>query len=177
MAGNGAAAFTAAGGVGIVAATAATVSFEHVRDVARAAGETELAAWLLPISVDGSIAAAVAVILADSRAGRRPAVLTWLMLGLGLLASLAANVASAEPTITARLVAAWPPVALALGIEVLAGLVRSSRSDATSPEAATQSAAGWLPDGIPAATFTAPPAADETPRGRVGSRQAHTSLA
>jgi hypothetical protein len=116
----------AGSGVTVVALTAAVISFEHVRTLALRAGERELTSWLLPISIDGAIAAAVAVLLADSRAGRRPAALTWLLLGLGLASSLAANVASAEPTATARAVAGWPPLALALGIEVLAGLFRRS---------------------------------------------------
>jgi hypothetical protein len=116
--------YAAALGVVVVAVTAAVISFSHVRTVATRAGETELTSWLLPISIDGAVVAAVSVLLADSRAGRRPGILTWLLLALGLSASLAANVASAEPTATARVVAAWPPLALALGIEVLAGLAR-----------------------------------------------------
>jgi len=135
-------AITAAGGVAVVALTAAVISFSHVRRLAVEAGETELAAWLLPISIDGAIVAAVAVILADSRAGRRPAGLTWLLLLLGLSSSLAANIASAEPTLTARAVAAWPPIALALGIEVLAGRARR-RDDVPgrNPAAAAKPAA------------------------------------
>jgi hypothetical protein len=40
-----------------------------------------------------------------------------LLLGLG--ASLAANVAAAEPTVQGRLVAAWPPIGLLLAYELL----------------------------------------------------------
>ena len=40
-----------------------------------------------------------------------------LLLGLG--ASLAANVAAAEPTLAGRLVAAWPPLGLLLSYELL----------------------------------------------------------
>lgn len=123
------AAQAAAFGVLLVAITAAVISFSHVRTVAIRAGETELTSWLLPISIDGAVVAAVAVLLADSRAGRPPGVLTWLLLALGLSASLVANIASAEPTPTARAVAAWPPLALALGIEVLAGLARRQEPD------------------------------------------------
>jgi hypothetical protein len=125
------AARTAAFGVVVVAITAAVISFSHVRTVAIRAGETELTSWLLPVSIDGAVVAAVSVLLADSRAGRRPGHLTWLLLTLGISASLAANIASAEPTATARAVAAWPPLALALGIEVLAGLAR--RGDSYRP--------------------------------------------
>jgi hypothetical protein len=144
------AAVTAGCGVTVVALTAALVSFSHIRHLAIEAGETELASWLLPISVDGAIVAAVAVILADSRAGRRPAGLTWLLLALGLLGSLAANIASAEPTMTARAVAAWPPVALALGIEVLAGLAR--RAEGRWPRV------GRLPEGQDGALVRSNPA-------------------
>ena len=119
---------TAILGVATVAATAAVISFSHVQALARTAGEPELTAWLLPLSIDGAIAAAAAVVLADSKAGRRTTFLTWLMLALGLAASLAANIASAQPTWTARAVAAWPPIALALGIEVLASMSRRSGS-------------------------------------------------
>lgn len=85
---------TAILGVATVAATAAVISFSHVQALARTAGEPELTAWLLPLSIDGAIAAAAAVVLADSKAGRRTTFLTWLMLALGLAASLAANIAS-----------------------------------------------------------------------------------
>lgn len=134
------AAITAGCGVSVVALTAALVSFSHMRRLALEAGETELASWLLPVSIDGAIVAAVAVILADSRAGRQPANLTWLLLALGLAGSLAANIASAEPTTTARAVAAWPPVALALGIEVLASLAR--RGEVTQQASHAASANG-----------------------------------
>jgi hypothetical protein len=127
---------TAVAGVGAVAVSAAVISYSHVMELARRAGETKMATWLLPLSIDGAIAAAVAVILADSRAGRRPRGLTWLLLALGLAASLAANIASAHPTVTARAVAAWPPLALAVGVEVLAGLARRT---STSPATAKQS--------------------------------------
>jgi hypothetical protein len=126
---------TASFGVLLVAITAAVISFSHVRTVAVRAGETELTSWLLPVSIDGAVVAAVSVLLADSRAGRRTSALTWLLLGLGLTASLAANVASAEPTATARAVAAWPPLALVLGIEVLAGLARRSNASRRSGHA------------------------------------------
>lgn len=126
---------TASFGVLLVAVTAAVISFSHVRAVAIRAGETELTSWLLPVSIDGAVVAAVSVLLADSRAGRRPRVLTWLLLVLGLAASLVANVASAQPTSTARAVAAWPPLALALGIEVLAGLARRTERGHAGPAA------------------------------------------
>ena len=155
---------TAILGVATVAAAAAVISFSHVQALARTAGEPELTAWLLPLSIDGAIAAAAAVVLADSKAGRRTTLLTWLMLALGLAASLAANIASAQPTWTARAVAAWPPIALALGIEVLASMSRRSGPVAPArPETATSeqtepSQASSLASSRSVSTPTSPPA-------------------
>jgi hypothetical protein len=46
-----------------------------------------------------------------------------LLLGLG--ASLAANVAAADPTVQGRLVAAWPPIGLLLAYELLMQQVKA----------------------------------------------------
>jgi hypothetical protein len=141
---------TATSGVATVAATSAVISYNHVRHLALHAGETELAALLLPLALDGAIVAAVAVILADSRAGRRPAALTWVLLALGLIGSLSANIASAAPTLTARAVAAWPPMLLAVGVEVLANLSRRTRTP--RPSATPEQ----VPDIVPASGPSVP---------------------
>jgi hypothetical protein len=101
-----------------VAAVAAVASYEHQRALAELAGEG-WRAWLLPISVDGLAVAASMTMLVRRRAGQSSGALAWTALLLGLGASLAANVASAEPTVQGRLVAAWPPVALLLSYELL----------------------------------------------------------
>jgi hypothetical protein len=160
-------AWTAAAGVATVAVTAALISFSHVNRVALAAGESRAAALLLPVSIDGAVVAAVAVILADSRAGRRPAGLTWLLLGLGLAGSLAANIASAQPTLTARAVAAWPPVALALGIEVLAGMARRREVAAPAHSGGPAQSAGESHSTPASATPARPP----SPAASGGGRQ------
>lgn len=102
----------------VVALVAAVASFDHQRQLAAAAGE-DWRAWLLPLSVDGLVVAASMTMLARRRAGLPAGALAWLSLGLGAAASLAANVAAAEPTVAGRLVAAWPPLALLLGFELL----------------------------------------------------------
>lgn len=120
-------------GVAVVAATSAVISYSHVRHLAEHSGETPLAALLLPLALDGAIAAAVAVVLADSRHGRHTRILTWVLLALGLTGSLAANIANAEPTLTARMIAAWPPLLLAVGVEVLASLGRNNPAQQVPP--------------------------------------------
>src|SRR5688572_9754704 len=101
-----------------VALVAAAASYEHMRLLAAAAGEG-WRAWLLPLSVDGLVIAASMAMLVRRRAGEAAGPLAWLSLLLGVGASLAANVAAAEPTVQGRLVAAWPPVALLLAYELL----------------------------------------------------------
>jgi hypothetical protein len=101
-----------------VATVAAVASYEHMRALAHLAGEG-WRSWLLPISVDGLAVAASMTMLVRRRAGQRSGALPWLALLLGLGASLAANVAAADPTVVGRLVAAWPPVGLLLSYELL----------------------------------------------------------
>jgi hypothetical protein len=101
-----------------VAAVAAIASYEHMRALAEVAGEG-WRSWLLPVSVDGLAVAASMTMLVRRRARQPAGALPWAALLLGLGASLAANVAAAEPTVAGRLVAAWPPVALLLSYELL----------------------------------------------------------
>ena len=58
-------------------------------------------------------------LLTRRRAGRPGGRLAWCALLGGVGASLAANVAAAEPTATARVVAAWPALAFAVAFELL----------------------------------------------------------
>jgi hypothetical protein len=101
-----------------VALVAAVASYEHMRALAAVAGEG-WRSWLLPVSVDGLAVAASMTMLVRRRAGLPAGGLAWAALLLGLGASLAANVAAAEPTVVGRLVAAWPPVGLLLSYELL----------------------------------------------------------
>ena len=82
-------------------------------------GQPGWVAALTPLSVDGMIVAASTTLLADSRSGGRGSVLPWALLVVGSVASLAANVAVAEPTVTGRVIAAWPSFALIGSYELL----------------------------------------------------------
>jgi hypothetical protein len=110
-----------------VALVAAVASYEHMRALAEIAGEG-WRSWLLPISVDGLAVAASMTMLVRRRAGERSGALAWAALLLGLGASLAANVAAAEPTVVGRLVAAWPPLGLLLSYELLLQQTPARRS-------------------------------------------------
>ena len=65
-------------------------------------GQPAWVAALTPFSVDGMIVAASTTLLADSRAGKSGGVLPWALLVAGSTASLAANVAVAQPTLVER---------------------------------------------------------------------------
>ena len=101
-----------------VALVAAIASYDHQRALAELAGEG-WRAWLLPVSVDGLVVAASMSMLVRRRAGLAAGTLAWTSLLAGIGASLAANVAAADPTVVGRVVAAWPPLALLLASELL----------------------------------------------------------
>jgi len=105
-----------------LAAVAAYMSYGHLRAVAESQGED--AAALFPISVDGLIVCASLVLLVQRRGGQPGGALPWAGLALGIAATIAGNIASAEPTTLARMVAAWPPIAFALSYEFLLTLLR-----------------------------------------------------
>jgi hypothetical protein len=117
-----------------VALVAAIASYEHMRALAELAGEG-WRSWLLPLSVDGLAVAASMTMLVRRRAGLPAGALAWVALLLGLGASLAANVAAAEPTVQGRLVAAWPPVGLLLSYELLMQQIKARGGPGVQPSA------------------------------------------
>lgn len=126
---------------GTVAVTviAAVGSYDHQRELALIAGQTRFLATLLPLSVDGMLLVAT-LALGDGRKSRWSA---WLAFLIGVGASLAANVIVAPPGLVARVVSAWPAVALLLTVEIL---TRSGKAPAEAPEVvAAQAIEGPLP--------------------------------
>lgn len=112
----------------LLAVIAAAVSYRHLHMLAVQHGETTWSASLLPLSVDGMILAASLSLLADSRRGKRGGLLPWLLLILGSLASVAANIAVAHPSAIGRVVAAWPAIALIGGLEMIFRQIRQAAS-------------------------------------------------
>jgi hypothetical protein len=157
--------WTTAGAVVGVAAVAAVASYEHAYALVRAHGEAGWTGRLVPLTVDGLIYASSMVMLDSAR--RKvpvPALARWL-LGLGIAATLAANVAHGlghGPVGAA--VAAWPAVALVGSYELLMMVIRSS-------QAAQVSASGSMsiPDSLQekaAEVFAGHLAADRVPSVR-----------
>jgi Protein of unknown function (DUF2637) len=130
--------WTTAGAVIGVAAVAAVASYEHAYALVRAHGEAGLTGRLVPLTVDGLIyASSMAMLDSARRKVPVPPLARWL-LGLGIAATLAANVAHGlghGPS--GAVVAAWPAVALVGSYELLMVLIRSAQGSAgmaTGPE-------------------------------------------
>jgi len=120
--------WSTAGAVAGVAAVAAVASCEHAYALVRAHGETGWIGRLVPLTVDGLIYASSMVLLDSARREAPvPALARWLP-GLGIAATLAANVAHGlghGPACAA--VAAWPAVALAGSYELFMTIIRGAR--------------------------------------------------
>jgi hypothetical protein len=111
--------------VATVAAVAAAASYAHMFELAHHAGE-QWRSWLLPLSVDGLIIAASMTLLVRKRQGQAGGLLAWSAMWVGVLVSLGANIAAVAPTLESRLIAAWPPLALLYGYELLMKQVKSA---------------------------------------------------
>lgn len=159
----------AAGVVLVVLAPAAGASYLHARHVVQRHDET-MANWL-PLTTDGMLLAALVVMWAR-RATRGPAGRwVWLTFALGLVATLAANVAavlpapsphfpswwgSAQFTLEALAIAIWPPITVAITLELAALLVMPA-SRVLNTKARSVTSKG--PDAQESATqLAAPPA-------------------
>ena len=112
-----------------VAAIAAVTSYEHAYDLVRAHGESGWTARLVPLTGDGLIYASSMVMLDSARMKTSVSALARWLLGLGIAATLAANMAHGlghGPAGAA--VAAWPAVALVSSYELLMMVMRSSQA-------------------------------------------------
>jgi Protein of unknown function (DUF2637) len=128
--------WSTAGAVVGVAAVAAVASYEHAYDLVRAHGEAGWTARLVPLTVDGLIYASSMVMLDSARRKAPvPALARWL-LGLGIAATLAANVAHGlGHGVIGAAVAAWPAVALVGAYELLMRIIRVTQISADVPHA------------------------------------------
>lgn len=129
MTGDGAIRRLTAAAVLLVAAIAAVVSFIHIEHLAVTHGQTQLAAWLLPVSVDGTVAAASLSMLWAARCGLSTPWLARCMLTLGVLATLGANIGYGAPFgLSGELLSGWPAVAFVGSVEMVLSMVRRARA-------------------------------------------------
>jgi hypothetical protein len=118
----------------LVAGIAATVSFQHIQHLALTHGQTELAAALLPLSIDGTVAAASLVMLRAARGGLATPWLARFMLALAVVATLAANIGYGLPYgVPGALLSGWPAVAFIGCAEMAILMVRRHRPPVPDP--------------------------------------------
>jgi hypothetical protein len=120
--------WSTAGVVVGVAVVAAVASYEHAYSLVRVHGEAGWTGRLVPLTVDGLIYASSMVMLDSARRKTAIPVLARWLLGLGITATLATNVAHGlghGPVGSA--VAAWPAVALVGSYELLMMVIRGSQ--------------------------------------------------
>jgi hypothetical protein len=137
--------------VGVVAAI---VSYSHMVNLGLSPQVGEgWRSWLIPISIDGLIVAASMVLVTRRRAGLPASRLAWGALGVGVTASLGANMADASGSVTSILYAGWAPVALAVGFELLliqrrAAVAPTAVVEVPVPAVDTPAASpiGWSPE-------------------------------
>ena len=117
-----------------VAGIAAYVSYGHAYAVVRAHGESGITARLAPATIDGLVYASSMVVLYAARHRVPvPCLARWLP-GLGIAATLTANMAqgwSRGPV--GAVVAAWPAVSLVGSYELLVWLIRVSGTAGPGP--------------------------------------------
>ncbi len=129
-----------------VAGVAAYVSYWHAYAVVCAHGESGITARLEPATIDGLVYASSMVNLYAARHRLTiPALARWL-LALGIIATLAANMAqgwSHGPV--GAVIAAWPAVSLVGSYELLVWIIRTAAGDGLDREPAADHA-GWYAD-------------------------------
>jgi hypothetical protein len=120
-----------------VAGIAAYVSYQHAFEVVRAHGESGLTARLEPATIDGLVYSSSMVVLYAARHRLPvPGLARWL-LALGIVATLAANVAHGWPGgPVGAVVAAWPAASLVGSYELLLWLIRTSAAVGSGPSPA-----------------------------------------
>jgi Protein of unknown function (DUF2637) len=153
----------------VVAAIAAVISFTHIAHLALTHGQTVLAAMLLPLSIDGTVAAASLVMLRSARMKLPTSKLARVMLALSVLATLACNVLfGAGFGIVGALLSGWPAVAFIGCAEMAIGMIRRTRAIVPEtvadvaevvPIPACDDDAGTLPPVVPDAVPTPVPEA------------------
>ncbi|NJP32860.1 DUF2637 domain-containing protein [Micromonospora thermarum] len=132
-----------------VAGIAAWSSWSHMVAVALRFGERPEVAYVLPLSVDGMLVVASAAMMEDQRAGRKVRWSARIAFAAGVAASVAANIAAAEPSLGARIVAAWPAVALLLVVAMLTRSQPTAHNNHRTSETARPQQESQVSDTVP----------------------------
>lgn len=121
---------------GVVGVPAAVASYRHGIAVVDRSGDEAMASWL-PMTTDGLLLAALVALWVRRMTGRQTGVGPWAAFGVGLVMTVATNLAGARqhipsgPIGVAHVevvgVALWPPLCLAIVLELVALIVVPDR--------------------------------------------------
>lgn len=121
---------------GVVGVPAAVASYRHGIAVVDRSGDAAMAPWL-PMTTDGLLLAALVALWVRRMTGRRTGVGPWAAFGVGLVMTVATNLAGARGHIPGGAVgvahvevvgvALWPPLCLAIVLELVALIVVPDR--------------------------------------------------
>ncbi|MEV4835907.1 DUF2637 domain-containing protein [Nonomuraea sp. NPDC049486] len=129
------------GPVLVLAAIAGAGSFTHIRDTASQHGQTGWMSWAIAVCIDLTCVMAARERQRDKRRGTgRHGRITWpvLVLSGGVVLSLAANLAQADPTVWGWITAATPAAAFLIAISMLER--RATRPEPVTPAATAMAA-------------------------------------
>lgn len=118
----------------VLAVIAAAGSFTHIRDLAARAGQHGWMSWAIAVCIDLTCVMAARERHRDQQTGRRRrGWISWpaLVLTGGVVLSLAANLAQAQPTVWGYIIAGVPAAAFLCAVSMLER--RTTRPAATNP--------------------------------------------
>lgn len=136
----------------VVTVIAVVISYGHIRALAAANGERGFAGSAGAVTVDGLILTCSLVIVKAARRRSRPPILAWLMLMVGIAATVAANVdRGLDHGWTGAAVAGWPALVATGCFHLVIGEIRRGddavEASANPADAEPQSWEPWpLPD-------------------------------
>ncbi|GAA3152460.1 DUF2637 domain-containing protein [Nonomuraea roseoviolacea] len=138
------------GPVLVLALIAGAGSFAHIRDTASEHGQTGWMSWAIAVCIDLTCVMAARERQRDKKTGReRRGPISWPVLVLtgGIVLSLAANLAQAEPTAWGWITAATPAGAFLVAVSMLERRACASRpQDAPQTSPVTGSASPAVPE-------------------------------
>jgi Protein of unknown function (DUF2637) len=128
-----------------VGGPAAVASYRHARDVIAEHGDPVMAPWLA-LTTDGMLLAALVVIWVRRHRGEHVKAGPWAAFWAGMAATIAANLAAAQPTPVGIVVALWPLVCLAITLELVALVASRAKQHPSITDALPAEWTAHVPD-------------------------------